>query len=151
MDEQKQPGIKTEAIILLESNFIRYPVYADTIEPTVELSYTASMVKKDKWHGVLCANVSCLAGENSDKVFEARIRYLGVFNTDPDNANLEIDKFMDYHAPAHLYPYLREYLTSLSTRSGLPAIILPPLNMAALRNIRLDGTVKDDTIEAKLT
>lgn len=150
MNKDKQPGIVTESIILLESNFIRYPVYSEEIEPRVSLSYSSNQAQDNKWNGVLTANVSALTVPEGEKIFEARIRYLGVFKADPENENLEIDKFIRYHAPAHIFPYLREFLTSLSTRSGLPQVILPPVNMAALQKIDMEGHITGQKIEPKV-
>jgi protein-export chaperone SecB len=150
MNKERQPGIITEAIILLESNFIRYPVYSDEIEPKVSLSYSSQKANDDKWNGVLTANVSAVTSPDGEKIFEARIRYLGVFKAEPGDENLKVDDFIKYHAPAHIFPYLREYLTSLSTRSGLPQVILPPVNMAALQKIDMEGHITDQKIEPKI-
>lgn len=150
MNKDRQPGIVTESIILLESNFIRYPVFSMEIEPRVSLSYSSDQAHDNKWNGVLTANVSALTVPEGEKIFEARIRYLGVFKVDPSNENLKIDEFIRYHAPAHIFPYLREFLTSLSTRSGLPQVILPPVNMAALQKLDIEGHIKDQKIEPKI-
>lgn len=147
MDREKQPGIITDAIILLESNFIRYPVYSDEIESQVSLSYSYQEAQDDKWNGILTANVTAKSVPGNDKIFEARIKYLGVFKVDATNTNLMIDEFISFHAPAHIFPYLREFLTSLSTRSGLPQIILPPMNMAGVKKMDIEGQIKDKKIE----
>ncbi|MDI3504122.1 MAG: preprotein translocase subunit SecB [Candidatus Cloacimonadota bacterium] len=150
MNKDRQPGIITESIILLESNFIRYPVYSEEIEPKVSLSYTYQQAQDNKWNGILTAIVSALTIPDRKQIFEARIRYLGVFKADTENENLKIDNFIQYHAPAHIFPYLREFLTSLSTRSGLPQIILPPVNMAALQKLEMNGHIRDQKIEPKI-
>lgn len=48
------------------------------------------------------------------------------------DADLLIDDFVAVNAPAILYPYLREHLANLSLKAGLSAIILEPMNFAAL-------------------
>jgi preprotein translocase subunit SecB len=48
------------------------------------------------------------------------------------DSELPFDDFVAVNAPAILYPYLREHITSLSIKAGLPAIVLEPMNFAAL-------------------
>lgn len=147
MNKDKQPGIITQSIILLENNFIRYPVYSEAIMPNVQLSYSSNKAQNNTWNGVLAANISAYTEPGDELIFEAKIKYLGVFKADPDNVNLNVEDFIRFHAPAHIFPYLREFLTSLSTRSGLPQIVLPPVNMAALQKAQIEGRVEEQIIE----
>lgn len=147
MDTTKPPQITTDAIILLESNFIRYPENPSVLVPTIEIAYESTLIDQRTGHGLLTVIASGVAQDSGHKVFESRIRFLGVFLTEDDNPNLPLEDFLKVHAPAHIYPYAREFLTSLSTRSGMPPLILPPLNMAALLKVQIDGEVHDQTID----
>ncbi len=48
------------------------------------------------------------------------------------DSELLFDDFVAVNAPSILYPYLREHITSLSVKAGLSAIVLEPMNFAAL-------------------
>ncbi|MDZ4122276.1 MAG: protein-export chaperone SecB [Candidatus Cloacimonadaceae bacterium] len=144
-DDTQAPMIKTEAIFLIESNFIRYPENSQVIIPSVEIDYESNV--RDKiGQGFLSVNITCTSQESGQKVFEARIRYLGVFREDESDPNMGIDEFMKVNAPAHMYPFVREFVASLSTRSNMPSLILPPINIAAMIKVQLDGEVSDNKI-----
>ncbi|MDP2173528.1 MAG: protein-export chaperone SecB [Candidatus Cloacimonadaceae bacterium] len=146
MDTTKQPMIKTDAIMLIESNFIRYPENPNIWRRLVQLNYEHNINSDSVGNGFLTLLVSGTSKENGKVIFEARVRYLGVFISDPENQNLPLEEFLRFHAPAHIYPYAREFLTTLSTRSGMPSIILPPVNMSAVLNVDMKGVVEDNSI-----
>ncbi|NIJ52333.1 protein-export chaperone SecB [Dyadobacter arcticus] len=52
----------------------------------------------------------------------------------PEDANLQeyIDGYFILNAPAIVFPYLRAYISSLTVLSGMPALILPTLNLSSL-------------------
>jgi len=54
------------------------------------------------------------------------------FTFDIDLANESLENYMIYNAPALVFPYIRAYISTLSTLSGVPTIILPTLNMSNL-------------------
>jgi len=148
MNESKQPGIKPVAILLLECSFHRYPVKIDKLHTSCNISYQNNPIGDCQAQGILSVIATGICEESKQKVYDASIKYIGIFQEDGE-ANLPLNEFMSVHAPAHIYPYLREYLSSLSMRSGMPMIVLPPLNIAALLKIDIEGSIKDNhsTIE----
>lgn len=50
---------------------------------------------------------------------------------DIEDENL-LHNFLYKNAPAILFPYIRAYIASLSSLSGIPAILLPTINMSSL-------------------
>lgn len=144
-NNDQSPRIKTEAIFLIESNFIRYPEMADVVVPHVDIDYEYS-VENQIGQGFITINVKGNAKHSNNIIFESRIRYLGVFSEDEKEPNMSIDDFMKINAPAHIYPFVREFLASLSTRSDMPAIILPPMNVAAMLSIKLEGKAVDNKV-----
>lgn len=40
-----------------------------------------------------------------------------------------LKEFSKIHAPAHIFPYLRELISSITMRAGIPPLILPPINL----------------------
>lgn len=59
------------------------------------------------------------------------IVYEGVFKHTPEtNSPLTFDNFCDTNGPAIIYPYVREMATSLTSRAGIPPLILPPVSFS---------------------
>lgn len=59
------------------------------------------------------------------------IKIEGLFEFDSDLNETQKNNFFDINAPAILYPYVRAYLSSLTSLSGFSHIILPTINFAA--------------------
>jgi preprotein translocase subunit SecB len=52
------------------------------------------------------------------------------------NANIDIEDIPDYfltNAPAILFPYVRAYISSLTSISGITTVIIPTLNLTFLK------------------
>ncbi len=143
MNASKQPGIKPVAILLQECSFHRYPVKIKKLHTKCNISYQNSFIGDSQAQGILSVVVTGICEESQQVVYDATIKYLGIFQEDGET-NLPLNDFMAVHAPAHIYPYVREYLSSLSMRSGMPMIVLPPLNIAALLHMDIEGTVRDE-------
>ena len=43
-----------------------------------------------------------------------------------------LQKFSEINAPAHLFPFLREVVANTSLKAGIPPLLLPPVNLAAI-------------------
>ena len=69
---------------------------------------------------------------DSTEALKIEIDSVGYFNFE----NLDRDSlsnFLFVNAPAILFPYLRAYISSLTTLSGIRPIVLPTLNLTSLR------------------
>lgn len=49
-----------------------------------------------------------------------------------DNPNMSLDEFGKDHAPAHMFPFIRELISNITARSPLPTLNIGPINVAAL-------------------
>ncbi len=132
MDKERQPGIRTIAIMLVDNKFTRYPEVSQSVQTDLRFEYTYSCFDDGKGQGELSLKTTGKNSENNTIAYEAEIRYVGIFQVDQNAENMMIDEFMKSFAPAHIFPYLREFLSSLSNRAGLPTILLPPMNILAL-------------------
>lgn len=147
MDKERQPGIRTIAIMLVDSKFTRYPEVSQSIKTDLRFEYTYSCFNEGKGQGELSLKTTGTNSENNNIAYEAEIRYVGIFQVDQHAENMLIDEFLKSYAPAHIFPYLREFLSSLSSRAGLPTIILPPLNILALAkstDLRVADSINND-------
>lgn len=67
----------------------------------------------------------------------------GVFEGGPE-VNIAGREFGENHAPAILFPFLREFFHRLTSNMGaLPPVLLPPFNVLALRQVK--GTPYDSS------
>jgi preprotein translocase subunit SecB len=139
MNDRLQPRIFTDSIMLVKSVFNRYPVFPGNMHTNINLAYSYKLYDENNGHGELTLECTGESKENGDKVFDAVVQFLGVFRGDADNPNMPLEHFLKNQAPGHIYPYAREYLTSLSTRSGMQAVILPPLNIASVLGLELEA------------
>ncbi|MBP5456025.1 MAG: protein-export chaperone SecB [Paludibacteraceae bacterium] len=67
---------------------------------------------------------------DENKVLVIRVKAQGFFEFDSDLNTKEKEKFFRTNAPAILFPYVRAYITTLSSLSGVKPVILPTLNMS---------------------
>ncbi|MEW6675463.1 MAG: protein-export chaperone SecB [Nitrospirota bacterium] len=47
-------------------------------------------------------------------------------------AEEDLKRFSRVHAPAHLFPFLREIISNITMRVNIPPLILPPINLLAI-------------------
>lgn len=59
------------------------------------------------------------------------IKIEGVFEFDSDLTDKQKNDFFGINAPAILFPYVRAYISSLTSLSGFNHLILPTINFAA--------------------
>jgi len=56
----------------------------------------------------------------------------GIFSTIKGQENLSLEKFAKVNAPALLLPFIREIISNITSRTPLPYLLLPPINVFAL-------------------
>jgi preprotein translocase subunit SecB len=62
----------------------------------------------------------------------AQVRFLGVFEADEGELSVPFHQFIRVHAPAILFPFAREVISTMTGRGPHGAFHLNPLNIAAL-------------------
>jgi preprotein translocase subunit SecB len=80
--------------------------------------------------------------EDENDSFTIEVIILAEFYFDTEINSDQLDQFFYVNAPALLFPYVRAYISTLTTLSGINAITLPTLNLVAL-----GGELKKNTIE----
>ena len=55
----------------------------------------------------------------------------GIFEFDSDLNEQQKSSFFDVNAPAILFPYIRAYISALTSLSGFNPIVIPTINFAA--------------------
>ena len=79
---------------------------------------------------------------NKDKSIKVTTEAVARYEFDKECNNTELDNYFYVNAPAILFPYIRAYIATLSTLSGLTnPIMLPTLNLS-----KLAGQLKNNTL-----
>ena len=55
------------------------------------------------------------------------VKMLGIFDT-PADEKFTIEKFGEVNGAAIIFPFVREHIAALSTKSALGTVLLPPIN-----------------------
>lgn len=137
MNKNMQPGIMIQAIHQLRSEFTRLQGNASKIKNNFAFDYGFKLVSEDKGYAELTLKAKGTNAVDNVDVYKCEIVYVGTFEVAIDSANMPLHEFLETNAPAHLFPYIRESLSSLSQKAGLPAILLPPINIMALLQAKL--------------
>ena len=57
---------------------------------------------------------------------------VGVFFVNEKERNVSLKQFAEHNAPALLIPFAREIIHNLTSKTMLPTLLLPPINLVAL-------------------
>jgi len=114
-------------IILLSSNFQRsWQIDFDNeaFKSSIDIEVTDT-----RQNNILSVVVDLKfdAGIKDSSDIKAQISMAGVFNGD-SNGGLDTDQFAKVNAPAIIFPFIREHLSSLSVKAGISPILLAPVN-----------------------
>lgn len=129
MDRDKQPGISFDGVILVEDNFWRDPEVPDGSNINFGIEVTDGGTGLNRSVDVKAT----LKLENNDKeVLSMECRFVGFFSTVEGEENMDIEEFVKYNALALIFPYIREHISSITVKSGINPILLPPLNVYSM-------------------
>jgi len=128
MDTTKQPGIAFENVILKELNFSRKSGLLEKPELSVNFSSSSGLSpEKNK----LVFELACEITEKKE-LFSIKCVMIGMFSRINEQENMDLESFAQNNAAALMFPYMREIIATTTVRAGIPAIILPPINVKAL-------------------
>jgi preprotein translocase subunit SecB len=130
MDKTKQPGIKFDGILLVKEDFWRDYTVPKGIEPRLNFNFKWSENDK-KFTAELDTSVT-LQNENGDEVLRLNSTWVGLFSIDEQLENMDIEEYLKTNSSALMIPYIREHISAITSKSGVGAILLPPINVLAL-------------------
>lgn len=123
MDKNKQPGIKFSRIFLSKLNY-----ELPRVKPS-EFEYNLSFLDTYRIKGKKLIYI--LTVRLYDRF---QLELTGMFETIKGEENLDLEKFAQVSAPALLMPYAREIISNITSRTPLPHLLLPPINIIAIKN-----------------
>lgn len=123
-------GLRLKNVILLESNFVR----ADIIDQEgKQAEYNIDIsVRIDPAHLLVTLNTSFTKKREEKVQFDFNVKMLGLFDI-VGEPMIDYQEFGQVNAAAIIFPFVREHISSLGTRSGLGLIMLPMINFVELR------------------
>lgn len=129
MDKDKQPGISFDGIMLVKENFWRdYDVPEDT-KPDFKINMGWNV--KDNIYFVELSTILRLLHDGKETL-KLENTFVGIFSIVNDKENMEIEAYVKNNAPALMFPYIREHISTITQKSGIRPILLPPINILAL-------------------
>ena len=137
MDRDKQPGIILRGIRLVKSefyvkdNYDPAPEMQSEIKKNVEFIHE-KQVSEDKLEGAIHFGVKITNLIKGEECLICTVIFEGSFNIEiGDSQNMELNEFLNFNAPAIIYPFIRSHIVDLSAKARIPIIMLPILNLPA--------------------
>lgn len=130
MDKTKQPGISFDGIILVQENFWRDYDVPDKTRVVLNINTNYSQNESNQSSVEMTVDIN-LATEEKE-VFKLSAKFVGFFSIMKDHENMDMQDYLENNAPALMFPYIREQISTVSQRAGIKPILLPPLNVIAL-------------------
>lgn len=111
---------------IVESHIVTNPEVEASQNLNVEFEQTVGV--NEEGHNMRLEMTANISDENN--ALDIKVKAQGFFEFETDLKQEEKDIFFRTNAPAILFPYLRAYITTLSSLSGVKPVILPTLNMS---------------------
>jgi len=135
MSSERQPGIRFTGVHLLR---IVFAIRGGPREDVGELHYGPSFkvsrkISEDKRRLDLFLETDLFGGvpEEQKPPIEFNFVLHGQFEVAGEE-HLSLEEFAEHQGPAHLFPYAREIIANITSRSPLPTLNLGPINVVAL-------------------
>lgn len=111
---------------IIESHIVTNPDEESSQNLNVEFEQTVGV--DEEGHNMRLEMTANINDENN--ALDIKVMAQGFFEFDSDLKPKEKDQFFRTSAPAILFPYVRAYITTLSSLSGVKPVILPTLNLS---------------------
>ncbi len=99
-------------------------------EIKMEMNTRSRSVGEDDYEVEL--TISLTGTQNDKAVFAIEVQQAGVFTIKGLDSELKMRHALAAYCPNILFPYVRETVSSLVTRGGLPPLLLAPINFDQL-------------------
>lgn len=113
-----------KGIIISEGTFKRSEEDIQDIELKVMVNHDIEQISENEYKITLDLTVS-----DTDKQLSVFVKGIGIFETEQENQTL-----IERNTIAIMFPYLRSYVSTLTTQPGMAPIVLPPMNVVAMLN-----------------
>ena len=113
-----------EKIEITESTFRKKDVSLDELELGVRVEHSVENIGEDEYEIVLNTTVS----DENENIY-VNVKGKAIFRTQQKNMDM-----LEKNTIAIIFPYIRSYISIITTQPGMPPIVLPAMNIIAMVN-----------------
>lgn len=113
-----------ENIEIVESVFRKNDSKLDDVELGLNVKHEISEITKDEYEIVLVTTVM----DEAEKLFVS-VTTKALFHTEQENRDM-----IEKNTIAIMFPYIRSYISLITTQPGMTPIVLPAMNIVAMIN-----------------
>ncbi len=128
MSETKSADFQFQGFVI-EQSIIELRDSARERELDIKLAPSGVIDNKNK---IFKLKLGLEINEPGDEIY-LKIVAVGSYVFNEEIEEKMLDSFFYLNAPAILFPYLRAYISTLTTLSGIPSVNLPTLNLTGFR------------------
>ncbi len=123
-----------EDLILISVNFGRKTqiLAPDTTKIKHDTSVNISTAQHPNDQYSVLLTIDHLVTYDNAEIVNIKVEYVGNFKKVGESSEEELDRFLNINAPAIIFPFVREVISSLSAKAMLGAILLQPVNFIKL-------------------
>lgn len=139
-DQDKlESGYQILNILMVENSFARQP-NIDFVENNIsnQLDVDSNHHFIDDLIIVEC-KIKFSISRGADVLADFNAKMVGSFKQ-IGSPELKKEDFASVNAPAIIYPYMREFISSIALRSGLGGVFIPPLNFIRRKKASVAGS-----------
>lgn len=136
----KESSFQFEGFFISRSFF---QLSKDTENPQLSVDFSPRG-KLDLESSMFHLNMGIIISDPSD-IVKIEIEATGIFKFDNFKEE-ELKPYLYQNAPAILFPYIRAYISSLTTLSGIQPIVLPTFNLSDLKD-ELEKNIVNTALE----
>lgn len=111
-------------ILISESKFSRVESNIENVELGINVERELEKISEEEYRIVLEVMVT----DGNEKV-NIYVKCVAKFNTEQDNMDL-----IERNTIAIMFPYVRSYISTLTTQPGMAPVVLPAMNIVAMLN-----------------
>ena len=131
MENKLDSGFQIKDLILVESSFRR--IGNVSFEKDVNKSFNVNVESFVNDNTITVAVEATVAQKLQDiEQFNIRVKMIGIFEHIGDTLITDFERFGKVNGAAIIFPYIREHVTNLSSKAGMGAILLPPVNFTKM-------------------
>ena len=126
-ENKMESGFRINALVLVESNFCRIANVQFGENVKNDMNINTEVGVEDN---VISVAETVTVIQKCDEIEQVKIKVkmVGSFESVGKSQLNDFDAFGRINGAAIIFPYIREHITNLTLKSGIPAIILPPVN-----------------------
>ena len=124
----EESSFQFEGFFISKSSF---QLNKDSENPELSVDFSPSG-RLDMNSGIFHLNMGVIISDPSE-IVKIEIEATGIFKFDNFQEE-ELKPYLYQNAPAILFPYIRAYISSLTTLSGIQPIVLPTFNLSDLKD-----------------